>query len=114
MLQDIEAARRRNEKSLRAALERLLAYFRQLGAERVVLFGSLASGKVNEWSDIDLLVVMPSDRPGKEWRRTISGEVERPVALDLLVFTSSELDENLPASSLLREIMANGVVLYEK
>ncbi len=114
MLQEIEARRRKNENKLRAALKRLVNHLTQLGAERIVLFGSLATGVVREWSDIDLLVVMPSDRPGKEWRRLVSISVEREVACDLLVFTSTELVENLPASSFLRNVLEKGVVLHEK
>ena len=36
---------------------------RQADAERVVLFGSYARGEATEHSDVDLLVIAPSDLP---------------------------------------------------
>ncbi|MEM2142860.1 MAG: nucleotidyltransferase domain-containing protein [Candidatus Thorarchaeota archaeon] len=113
MIQDILERRRRHEVRLRAALDDLVQELARVGAQRIILFGSLVSGQVHEWSDIDLLVVMPPDRSSREWREIIGSHVRRTVACDLLVFTSKELADGLPSSTLLRTIMERGQVLYE-
>ena len=112
-LQDLEKKRSLRETRLRAALKSLIDTLKSLGARRVFLFGSLARGEVTEWSDLDLLVVMPSTKPGRAWRKTVLESVKREVACDILVFTENELDEDLPASSFLRQIIQEGVVVYE-
>lgn len=49
------------EKSVLSAIEKYLAALRQAGitVDQAVVFGSQASGRAHEWSDIDLLVVSP-------------------------------------------------------
>ena len=58
---------------------------------RVVLFGSQARGDANEWSDVDLLVVLPNGTD----RRHAAVEIHRtlgdlPVAKDIVVTTPEE------------------------
>jgi predicted nucleotidyltransferase len=71
-------------------VRRLVAAFEPL---TVVLFGSWARGDAGPHSDIDLLVVAPSDEPA--WRRmsraqhALSG---LPVAVDVFVCTPDEVE----------------------
>ncbi len=44
-----------------------------MGAQKIILFGSLASGDVDVNSDLDLFVLMPSAKTGKEWTDIIYG-----------------------------------------
>ncbi len=84
------------------------------GATRVILFGSLAQDRVSPWSDADLLVIIPDNEDSKKWRQWIYEDTELRIAVDVLVFTVSELRDNLQASGFLRAIVENGVVLYER
>ncbi len=77
----LEKGRKREEQLLKK-LDDIVSQLKNKGAEKIILFGSLLSGDVWSGSDIDLLVVMPSNKLGKAWRK----ELERDVALDLLVF----------------------------
>lgn len=92
----------------------IIDQIKRYNPDRIILFGSMATGKITTQSDLDLLVIMPSDRRGKEWMRIIGDELERPVPVDLLVFTSEELEEYLPKSTFLREIIGKGKVIYDK
>jgi predicted nucleotidyltransferase len=40
----------------------------ELGAVKIILFGSLAEGNVDVYSDLDLFVIMPSTKSGDEIR----------------------------------------------
>jgi len=64
-------------------------------------------------SDLDLLVLMPSTKTGKEWLKEVYRRVERDVATDILVYNEREFRENLPVSHFLQGV-AGGRVLYEK
>ncbi|MEN2983656.1 MAG: hypothetical protein ABDH25_01350 [Dictyoglomaceae bacterium] len=43
----------------------MLEELKKLGASKIILFGSLAHG------DVDLLVIMPNTKSGKEWSNLI-------------------------------------------
>ncbi|MDL2122636.1 MAG: nucleotidyltransferase domain-containing protein [Deltaproteobacteria bacterium] len=83
--------------------------------ERVILFGSHASGGATPDSDVDILVVMDfKSRPHQqafEIRRTI----KRTFPLDLLVRRPADIDRRLRLGDFfIKEIMQEGKVLYEK
>ncbi len=84
--------------------------------ERIVLFGSHATGH-SEWdSDLDLLVVWQTDLPplerAVETRRLLEG-IDCP--LDIVVYTPDELAYWKQApSSFASQILAEGTTLYER
>jgi uncharacterized protein len=82
--------------------------------EKIILFGSFAYGKPHEWSDVDLLVVMPArEELTKAARIELAFEPVFP--LDLLVRTPQRLRRRLAeGDSFLQEVVSKGIVLYEK
>ena len=64
------------------------------------MFGSVARGEADEWSDLDLIVIADTDRTFFERFRDFSGLYEIWPRLDLLVYTSAEfqrmVDEENP------------------
>ena len=82
--------------------------------EKIILFGSFAYGTPHEWSDVDLLVVMPAREELTKAAR-IQLAFERVFPLDVLVRTPQHLRRRLAeGDSFLSEIMAKGIVVYEK
>lgn len=82
--------------------------------ERIVLFGSYASGTASPDSDVDLLVVLPYQ--GKSWAKAaeIRGRLRPRFPLDLLVRTPQQVLERLEmGDSFLRDVSDRGTVLYE-
>ncbi len=76
------AAANDRAEMLRAALPHLATVVRDLGAARVVVFGSVAEGGVHERSDIDLAVTgLPADR---YWEALGRLGAEAPCAVDLV------------------------------
>ncbi|NPV58266.1 MAG: nucleotidyltransferase domain-containing protein [Actinobacteria bacterium] len=73
MLDIDEIARRKPERKelLQSSLERLLTHPERMGAVRVVVFGSFADENTHSKGDLDILVVVPQERLGREWSRTI-------------------------------------------
>jgi len=94
-------------------VERLAEQFQP---ERIVLFGSLARGDAHEWSDVDLLVVMPdgTDRRAAAiaMRRALR---EMPLAKDIVVTTPDEIARrgNL-VGTVLRPALREGTVVHER
>ncbi|HFA47977.1 MAG TPA: nucleotidyltransferase domain-containing protein [Bacteroidetes bacterium] len=87
--------------------------------EKIILFGSHASGHANEDSDLDLAIVKQTDLPrfkrGREIRRALrSGGRRWAFPMDILVFTPDEMaDLSGDPYSLVHEILATGKILYE-
>jgi predicted nucleotidyltransferase len=82
--------------------------------DRIILFGSYAYGKPHVDSDVDLLVVMPTQSENSKAVR-IQLDLDAPFALDLLVRTPQRLERRLRDGNwFLREVVEKGKVLYEK
>ena len=56
------------------------------------MFGSVARGEADEWSDLDLVVIADTDRTFFERFRDFDGLYEVWPRLDLLVYTSAEFE----------------------
>lgn len=79
------------------ALERFLDDLRPLltrnGARVAYVFGSHARGDADAFSDIDLIVVAPSERPPVErFRDYLPAIAAASVGVDLFVYTPEEFD----------------------
>lgn len=86
----------------------------QYHPERIVLFGSYATGNPTLDSDVDLLVVLPVQ--GKTWKAAsdIRRNVHAPFPMDLLVRTPEQIRQRLTiGDSFLSEILQHGKTLYE-
>ncbi len=92
--------------------------------EKIILFGSYAYGNPDEGSDLDILVVtgddfIPSDFSEKskiylKVACTIS-EIRKKIPVDLIVHTKGMHNKFIKLNSLFaRELLTNGIVLYEK
>jgi predicted nucleotidyltransferase len=82
--------------------------------DKIILFGSFAYGTPHEWSDVDLLVIMPAaNEINQSIRITLAFDQEFP--LDLIVRTPKHLEQGLAdGDSFLTEVMSKGIVVYEK
>ena len=84
--------------------------------ERVVLFGSRARGDSRSASDLDLLIIGPSDKP----RYARAGVYCRslatlPAEVDVMVYTPEEVEEwKNVREAFVTTALREGVVLYER
>ena len=98
---------------LQSEVDRYLPILVRLGAERVILIGSLASGRVHELSDLDLIVVLETkdrflDRLERLWEA-----LDPRVSLNLLVYTPQEFVEIQTWSSFIDHALKTGKVLHD-
>ncbi len=100
-------------ETLPAAIENLV---RAVNPEKIILFGSYASGNPTPDSDVDLLVIVRTDEPYRErYLRVAMALKPRLFPLDLIVKTPEEVEEALRTfSPFLREVLTKGVCLYER
>jgi len=112
-LDNILLRKKERKARLQEALESIVGQLKNLGALKIIVFGSFAQDKVDVNSDLDLFVLMPSTRTGKEWMDIVYDTVERRVASDIIVYNDMEFRERLPTSSFLQNVV-KGEVVYEK
>jgi len=105
------------KKQIDRDLLEIVSVIRRINPHKIFLFGSRAGGHADEGSDIDLLVVVPSDDRPIERRlklRKMLREYDRRFGLDLLVYTPDEFDtfKNDP-SSFVSSAIKRGMKLYD-
>jgi uncharacterized protein len=113
----LSALRSRKEERrrlLESELEKISRCLQEMGAQKIVVFGSLAEGSIRSSSDLDLLAIMPARMTGRQWMGKIYEEIDRQVDSDIIAFTKEELEKALPVSRFLRHALAAGKVIYEE
>jgi predicted nucleotidyltransferase len=98
--------------------ERITAFVdevaRQFHPNRVLLFGSYASGQPHADSDVDLLVIMPHKGPAAVQAADIRKRVRAGFPLDLIVRSPQAITQRLALDDyFITEILEKGEVLYE-
>ena len=104
------------EIQLQQALEQYLAVLvKEYQPKQVWLFGSLATGQVHEWSDIDLLIIKDTDKRFLDRSKELFYLLRPQVGLDLLVYTPHEFEQLLQEQPFVQEeIIGKGKLLYAK
>jgi len=83
--------------------------------ERVIVFGSLVTGNIHAWSDIDLIIVERTNRPFWQRLREVRRLLHPRVGTDILVYTPEEFEQLRRERPFFREeILARGTTLYER
>lgn len=81
-----------------------------LGADRVLLFGSGSRGDSRQSSDLDLIVVSPSELGFKERQKRLYQAVDAPRDADLLWYTPEEVQSMLDrGNSFLKHALSTAV-----
>lgn len=84
--------------------------------ERVILFGSYASGKVRESSDIDLAVIKKTRKRFMDRLKEVILMCGNTIGVDFLVYTPGEFSKAVKENNpfICNEIIGRGKIIYEK
>ncbi|MGH2523189.1 MAG: nucleotidyltransferase domain-containing protein [Anaerolineales bacterium] len=84
--------------------------------DKVILFGSMAHATVNEWSDLDLVIVKDTSQPFLQRLKEVALLCRAPVGVDYLVYTPNEFAQMIAEKNpfILEEVLRQGKVLYER
>lgn len=80
--------------------------------EKIILFGSLATRKINDWSDIDLVIIKKTDKTFFERLKELFLLLKPKVGIDFLVYTPAEFKELKNRTFFKDEVLKKGKVLY--
>ena len=84
--------------------------------DKIILFGSYATGNPNENSDLDLFVIKDTDLPRPQRmvqvRKMLYGSM---IPIDVIVYTPKEIEESMENRfSFVYEVLNTGKTLYER
>jgi uncharacterized protein len=88
---------------------------REFSPDKIVLFGSYASGTASEDSDVDMLVILPFE--GRNLRKSLEilNKVDPHFPVDLLARRPDDTVRRYEdGDPLIREALDHGVALYER
>ncbi len=84
---------------------------RRVGAVRALLFGSYARGDADAYSDVDVLIVCPTQRGFFERHELFADVMSAFPGCDLLVYTPDEFAQ-LRERGVVYEALREGISLY--
>ncbi|MFH1258959.1 MAG: nucleotidyltransferase domain-containing protein [Elusimicrobiota bacterium] len=99
-------------KEVKNILEQLVKLYKP---EKIILFGSLAGGKINKGTDIDLFIIK-KDVPkfGADRIRQLDKLIKYKLATDFIVYKPIEVRERLKSGDpFVKNIFTEGKVLYD-
>ena len=100
------------EKELASIVKKLVEQYRP---EKIIVFGSLAQGRVDAESDLDLLVIKRTGERRLNRRIEALRGVPRNIPLDVIILTPEEIAIlEKEKSPFIQEILATGKVVYEQ
>jgi len=82
--------------------------------QKVILFGSYASGSPSKDSDIDLLVIMPFEGSPYQKAGEVRSNIDHRFPMDLIVYTPEYVQKRIALDDgFMRDILEKGRVLYD-
>lgn len=84
---------------------RLPRLLRRRGVREAYLFGSWARGDADGLSDIDLIIVAPSERPFVDRFRDYPELLRAPTGIDLLIYTPEEFARERRLNRFVRHVL---------
>ncbi|MGI8643345.1 MAG: nucleotidyltransferase domain-containing protein [Thermomicrobiales bacterium] len=85
---------------------------KQFRPERIVLFGSYASGTASEGSDVDLLVIMPTAIPPIRQAVAVYRSLDHDIPVDILVRTPAQVEARNPLALIIRTVLGEGITVH--
>jgi len=100
-----------SQEKINEVIDRIV---KNINPEKIILFGSYASGNPSEESDLDILIVkemrMPRYKRGREVKKHLRG---MKIPIDVIVYTKKEIKEwEGTKTAFINQAIKQGKVLY--
>lgn len=93
-------------------INNILSSLKSTNPQKIILFGSYAYGKPTKDSDLDLLVVVDTDKSFHERIQQLRLLLPKDRPIDLIVLTPKEYKNAKAVNPLVAEIDSKGKILY--
>jgi predicted nucleotidyltransferase len=84
--------------------------------DKIILFGSLATGEMHEWSDIDLVIIKETELNYFDRLLEFKKMLDCNLATDVFIYRPQEFEARVAENHyfMVDEILGKGKVLYER
>ncbi|MBI2981725.1 MAG: nucleotidyltransferase domain-containing protein, partial [Deltaproteobacteria bacterium] len=101
-----------HQKWLDQAIDQIKRHY---DPEKIVLFGSFASGNAKEGSDIDLFIVKKTNKRRLDRVDEVLDLIDPENPVELHIYTPQEVEKRLKQGDFfIRQVLEKGKLLYEK
>lgn len=96
-------------------VKRVVECLRRYNPERIILFGSYARGDVDEYSDVDVVVIKQTERRFLERLIEVAKCLDNDLGrVDVLVYTREEFEEMKQSGNpFIEKVLTEGRVVYK-
>jgi len=102
-------------QELNSELDRIIAVLiQEYQPVKIILFGSVASGDIHDWSDIDLLIVKDTNKSFYDRLEEVIEIAKPDIGADILVYTPEEIDQIKEDLFFKEEVFGKGRVLFDQ
>ena len=113
MIQKLRLLKKKHLKELKQELRRVVSELINLGAIKIIQFGSSVREELSLTSDIDLIVIIKTDQNFLERSAEIYKKV-KPKDVDLLIYTPIEFKRMKEENLFIQHVLKEGKVFYER
>ena len=100
--------------NLETLKEQIIDNFKPFNPEKIILFGSAASGSWDEESDVDIIIVYSTDKSFLNRLKELYQSWSIPKAVDILAYTPSEFLEMASSNYFIQDAVKEGELIYER
>jgi len=86
----------------------------EFNPEKIILFGSHATGNWDEESDIDIIVVYRTKKKFLDRLEELYMKWNLPKALDILAYTPDEFAKMMKDNFFIKRVVKEGILIYER
>ena len=113
MMQKVRELKKRHLNQLKKELPRIKEELIKLGALKIILFGSAVRNELGLMSDIDLVVIIESNKSYIERSVEIYKKIQ-PIQVDLLIYTPYEFNHMSKENLFIQHILKEGKLIFER
>ena len=113
MIQRLKEAKNEHLIQLQKELNRIKSKLIQMGAHKIILFGSTVREELGLISDIDLIVVIDSNKDFIE-RLSYYYQIIQPIDADLLIYTPQEFTRMMEENLFIQHVLKQGKIIFER
>jgi len=113
MIHRLKEAKEEHIYNLHKELNRIKSKLIDMGAHKIILFGSAAREELGLMSDIDLIVIIESNKDFVERLAYFYQEIQ-PMDADLLIYTPLEFIRMVEENLFIQHVVKQGKIIFER
>jgi predicted nucleotidyltransferase len=108
-----EISTEERKKKLNRELDRILPIIIKMGVGKIILIGSMATGKTHPLSDIDIIIIKKTKKRFIDRLDEFYKAIMPKVSIDILVYNPSEFKKMSKHNLFIQYAIEKGKILYE-